>query len=68
MKFCKNDVEREQIDKFEPRFIIKLLFIKGLRSKAIRTELETALDAAAYSLTQAKKSVGQLRTCHFACQ
>jgi hypothetical protein len=53
---------------FERIFVIKLLFIKGLISNVIHTELETTLEAAVYSLPQAKKWVEQFRTRDFACQ
>jgi hypothetical protein len=38
------------MDKFEQRLIIKFLFIRGLRSKRIHTDLETILVATVYSL------------------
>jgi hypothetical protein len=46
------------MDKFGPRFVIKFLFIKDLRSDAIHTELEATLGATMYSLTKVKEWVG----------
>jgi hypothetical protein len=49
------------MDKFERRLVIKFLFIEGLRSKTIHTELETTFDATVDSLTQAGSGLGDSR-------
>jgi hypothetical protein len=49
------------MDKFEPRFVIKFLFTKGLRSKAIQTALETT-SCAACIRSQVKEWIGRFRT------
>jgi hypothetical protein len=57
-KIFKYDVKRWKIDKFERRFVIKFLLVKGLRSKTIHTKLETTLGATIYSPTQVKEWFG----------
>jgi hypothetical protein len=54
--------------KLRLRFAIKFLFIKGLRSKAIHTELGTTSGAMVYSLAQVKWWVGPFQTGDFSCQ
>jgi hypothetical protein len=56
------------MNKFEQRFAVKFLFIKGLRSKAIHTGLAATLGATLYSLTQVQEWVRRLKTGDSSCQ
>jgi hypothetical protein len=51
------------MEKFEQRFVIKFLFIKGPTSKAIHIELEIASAATMYSLTQVRTADDDQSNC-----
>jgi tRNA A-37 threonylcarbamoyl transferase component Bud32 len=53
------------MDKFEKRFVIKFLFIKGIRSKLIHTQLESTSGTTVCSLTQVKELVGRFKRSEF---
>jgi hypothetical protein len=61
-------VNGKRTNESEQRFVIKFLFIKGLRSKVIDTELEATLDATMCSLTRAKLWLGQFKSVGLSCQ
>jgi hypothetical protein len=56
------------MEEFEQRFVIKFLFIKDLRSKAIHSRLDAALAAVARSLTQVEEWIGRFKTGDSSCQ
>jgi hypothetical protein len=56
------------MDKSEQRFVIKFLFIKGLDSKAIHSELTAVLAPTAYSLPQVKEWRSRFAKGDLSCQ
>jgi hypothetical protein len=57
-----------QMEKSEQRFVVKFLFLKGLGSMAIHTELTAVLGSTVYSLSQIKIRRARFATGDLSCK
>jgi hypothetical protein len=56
------------MDHFEQRVVLKVLFLKGRRYKAVHIELSSILGEQVYSLSQAKRWIRRFKDGDLSCE